>query len=165
MLFIWLIYRAFRFGLSNIELADSLVILWILFTFAFKKSCKKQTNMKRIFGLLMLLFSLQAFAGATSVNTSEEDDINVSLDKGSSDNTDKHPRTLIPITCVYTDGKVLLTLMEDVGEFTLTVTNQQTGEDWSVINTLVLPTSTANGIYWVEIKTGDGSRYWGTYTL
>ena len=61
MLFISLISRVFRLGLSNIESADSLVILWRLFTFAFKKSCKKQTKMKRILGLLMLLFSLQAF--------------------------------------------------------------------------------------------------------
>ena len=121
--------------------------------------------MKRILGLLMLLFSLQAFAGAASVIASEEDDINVTLDKGSSDNTDKHPRTLIPITCVYTDGKVLLTLMEGVGEFTLTVTNQLTGECWSAENALILQTSTASGIYWVQIKMEDGSIYYGTYTL
>lgn len=165
MLFIWLIYRAFRFGLSNIELADSLVILWILFTFAFKKSCKKQTNMKRILGLLMLLFSLQTFAGAASVIAFEEDAIDVTLEQGDSDNIDKHPRTLIPITCVYTDGKVQLTLMEGVGEFTLTVINQVTGERWSAENTLILPTSTASGIYWVQIVTEDGSIYYGTYIL
>lgn len=121
--------------------------------------------MKTIFGLLMLLFSLQAFAGATSVNTSEEDDINVSLDKGSSDNTDKHPRTLIPITCIYANGMIQLTLLDEVGEFTLTVTNQVTGEGWSAINALVLPASTTNGIYMVEIVTEDGSIYYGTYTL
>ena len=60
---------------------------------------------------------------------------------------------------------VQLTLLGEVGEYTLTVTNQQTGEHWSAINALVLPTSTANGIYWVEIETGNGSMYWGTYTL
>ena len=68
--------------------------------------------MKRILGLLMLLFSLQAFAGAA--NVIEEDDIDVTLEEGDADNTDKHPRTLIPVTCVYTDGKVQLTLMEGV---------------------------------------------------
>ena len=56
-------------------------------------------------------------------------------------------------------------MLEDLGVYTLTVTNQQTGERWSAINALALLTSTANGIYWVEIETGNGSMYWGTYTL
>ena len=43
--------------------------------------------MKRILGLLMLLFSLQAFAGAA--NVIEEDDIDVTLEEGDADNTDK----------------------------------------------------------------------------
>ena len=119
--------------------------------------------MKRILGLLMLLFSLQAFAGAA--NVIEEDDIDVTLEEGDADNTDKHPRTLIPVTCVYTDGKVQLTLMEGVGEFTLTVTNQATGERWYIRNFPVLATSTACGIYWVEIEMEDGSKYYGTYVL
>ena len=55
--------------------------------------------------------------------------------------------------------------MEDVGEFTLTVTNQTTGEHWFICNFPVLATSTTNGIYMVEIVTEDGSMYWGTYTL
>lgn len=45
--------------------------------------------MKRILGLLMLLFSLQAFAGAA--NVIEEDDIDVTLEEGDADNTDKIP--------------------------------------------------------------------------
>ena len=113
----------------------------------------------------MLLFSLQTFAESVSIAASEEDDIEVTLDKGSSDNTDKYPRTLIPITCIYTDGKVLLTLMEDVEEFTLTVTNQTSGECWSIRNFPVLSTSTVCGTYCVEIETEDGSMYYGTYTL
>ena len=56
-------------------------------------------------------------------------------------------------------------MLEDLGEYTLTVINQQTGEYWSAMNALVLPTSTANGIYWVEIETGEGILYYGTYIL
>jgi len=77
----------------------------------------------------------------------------------------ERPRTLIPIICTYVDGIVQLTLLENLGEYTLTVTNQQTGECWSAINAFVLPTSTASGIYWVQIVTEDGSMYYGTYTL
>ena len=121
--------------------------------------------MKRILGLLMLLFSLQTFVGAASITKSESEDIDVSLDKGTPDNSDKHPRTLIPITCVYTEGKVQLTLMEDVEEFTLTVTNQTSGECWSAKNILSLQTSTSNGTYLVQIETEAGTLYYGIYTL
>ena len=85
--------------------------------------------------------------------------------KGTVTNDDTHLRTLIPFTCVYADGMVQLTLLGDVGEYTLTVTNQLTGEHWSISNTPVLQASTASGIYWVEIETEDGSMYYGTYTL
>lgn len=126
---------------------------------------KNKTMMKRILGLLVLLFSLQTFAGAANVTVLDEDSIDVTLEKGDADNSDKNPRTLIPITCVYTDGMVQLTFLSPVGEYTLTVTNQLTGERWSINDTPVLQTSTASGTYWVEIETEDGSMYYGTYTL
>ncbi len=121
--------------------------------------------MNRILLLLMMLFSLQVYAGTTSMDEQEKKPVNIELHKGSVTNDDTYPRTLIPITCVYANGMIQLTLLGEVGEYTLSVTNQQTGEYWSAINALVLPTSTANGIYWVEIETGNGSMYWGTYTL
>ena len=120
--------------------------------------------MKKILMLLTLIFSLQSFAGTTESNVQEEKPTEVKLEKGNSNET-KHPRTLIPITCVYADGMVQLTLLDGVGEFTLTVTNQMTGERWSAENSLILPTSTASGIYWVQVVTEDGSIYYGTYTL
>lgn len=122
--------------------------------------------MNRILLLLMMLFSLQSYARTTSMDEQEENPVDIELHKGSySDDKERHPRTLIPISCVYTDGMVQLTLLGEVNEFTLTVTSQQTGERWSAINALALPTSTANGTYWVQIITDDGSMYWGTYTL
>ena len=121
--------------------------------------------MKKILGLLMLLVSLQMFSGTTNVNVQEKKEVDLLLTKGDSTNDDTHPRTLIPFTCVYADGMVQLTLLGEVGEFTLTVTNQLTGEQWSADNALILQTSTASGTYWVHIETEDGSTYCGTYTL
>ena len=121
--------------------------------------------MRKIFGLLMMLFSLCAFAGTAVEKVEANEVVDVELKKGSSDDEDRHPRTLIPITCVYADGMVQLTFLSPVGEYTLTVTNQVTGERWSINNTPVLQTSTANGTYWVEIETEDGSLYHGTYIL
>lgn len=121
--------------------------------------------MKKILGLLMLLVSLQMFSGTTNVNVQEKKEVDLLLTKGDSTNDDTHPRTLIPFTCVYAEGMVQLTLLGEVGEFTLTVTNQLTGEQWSADNALILQTSTASGTYWVHIETEDGSIYYGTYVL
>lgn len=121
--------------------------------------------MRKILGILTLLLSMQVYAGTTENQEQDETPESVELKKGNSDKDDRHPRTLIPFTCVYVDGMVQLTLLGEVSEFTLTVTNQQTGEYWSAMNALFLPTSTANGIYWVEIVAEDGSLYYGTYSL
>ena len=120
--------------------------------------------MKKILMLLTLMLSLQSFAGTTESNVQEEKPTEVKLEKGNS-NEIKHPRTLIPITCVYVDGTVQLTILENLGGMALFVTNQTTGEQWSTINNSVLQTSTANGVYLVEIVTERGDTYWGTYIL
>ena len=112
----------------------------------------------------MMLLSLQVYAGTASMDEQEKKPINIELHKGSfSDDT--HPRTLIPIACVYADGVVQLSLLGEIGEFTLTVTNQMTGERWSTENALILRASTASAFYWVQIVTEDGCRYYGTYVL
>jgi len=121
--------------------------------------------MKKILCLLTLLLSLQIFAENSNVDEQEKKEIDVRLEKGDSTNEKIDLRTLIPITCVYIDGMVQLSLHGDVGEYTLTVTNQMTGERWSAENALILQTSTASGIYWVQIVTDDGSIYYGIYTL
>ena len=122
--------------------------------------------MSKILLLLMSLFSLQMYGGTVSMDVQEKEEVDVKLEKGEPyKDVDTHPRTLIPIVCVYVDGEVQLTLLEDLGEMTLTVTNQATGEHWSAMNALRLQTSTASGTYFVEIVTGDGTTYYGTYTL
>ncbi len=63
------------------------------------------------------------------------------------------------------DGVIQLSLLEEVGNWEVTVTNQTTGEQWSAVNGLSLSTSTASGIYLVQIITEDGSLYYGTYSL
>lgn len=121
--------------------------------------------MHKILVFLMMLVSLQMYGGTTSVDTQENKPVSVELEKGSVTNDDTYPRTLIPIVCVYVDGEVQLTLLGDLGEYSLTVTNQITCEQWSAMNALRLQTSTASGTYFVEIVTGDGTTYYGTYTL
>lgn len=121
--------------------------------------------MKRILALTLLLFSLQLSAGTVSSDEQENKVVNVKLAQGEPDDTGKHPRTLIPITCVYVDGTVQLTILENLGEMELFVTNQTTGEQWSTVNNWVLQTSTAAGVYLVEIVTESGDTYWGTYIL
>ena len=120
--------------------------------------------MKNILVFFMVLVSLQVYAG-TGMDNQKKQPINIELEKGNSSDDDTHPRNLIPVTCVYADGMVQLTLLDGVGEFTLTVTTQNNGERWSVRNVQMLSTSTASGTYWVEIEMDDGSIYWGSYTL
>ena len=112
----------------------------------------------------MMFLSLHVFAG-TLVDEKKTNPVDVELHKGDVTNDDTYLRTLIPITCVYADGMVQLSLLGEVGEFTLTVTNQMTGECWSAENVLTLETSTAVGIYQVQIVTEAGSCYYGTYML
>ena len=112
-----------------------------------------------IFGLIL---SASLFASSDNKNQNQNPQ-NVELEKRESGN--KHPRTLIPITCVYVDGAVQLTILESLGEMALFVTNQTTGEQWSTVNNWVLQTSTASGVYLVEIVTESGDTYWGSYTL
>lgn len=120
--------------------------------------------MKKILGLMMMFLSLHVFAG-TLVDEKKTNPVDVELHKGAVTNDDTYLRTLIPFTCVYVDGMVQLALLDGVGEFTLTVINQMTGEYWSAENVLVLQTSTIAGIYQVQIVTEDGCRYYGTYVL
>lgn len=121
--------------------------------------------MNKILLLLMMLLSFQVYAGTASMDAQENKPVNIELYKGQATDDDTYLRTLIPITCVYADGMVQLSLLGEVGEFTLTVINQMTGEYWSAENVLVLQTSTIAGIYQVQIVTEDGCRYYGTYVL
>ena len=75
----------------------------------------------------------------------DENSEDIVLEDGNSSNKDTYPRALIPIVCKYTNGMIQLTLLGEVGDFTVTVTNQMTGERWCTENLLALQTSTANG--------------------
>lgn len=121
--------------------------------------------MNRILGIFVMLFSLNIFAGVAYMEMDEKKPVNVELNKNNPSEDDTHPRTLIPITCVYVDGVIQLSLLDEVGEFTLSVTNQTTGEQWSATNSLSLDVSTTSGTYLVQIVTEDGTLYYGTYTL
>lgn len=123
--------------------------------------------MKRILKFVMLVLLSHMFVEIANADEPKKtvEDVELKIGNGDADNTNKHPRTLIPITCVYTEGAVQLTMLENLGEIQLIVTNHTTGEQWRTVNNWVLQTSTANGVYLVEIITEDGTTYWGTYTL
>lgn len=120
--------------------------------------------MRVILFMLLMLLSVNSFAGICSdLENSRKD---VQLDKGECNDPSKdRPRTLIPILCYYDNGTVYLQLLGNIGELTLTVTNQTTGEQWSAANSLSLDVPTTSGTYLVQIVTEDGTLYYGTYTL
>lgn len=123
--------------------------------------------MKRILGLVMLLFSLQFFAVTANAEVQKEEPQDVKLEKGHSGNENAYPRSLltIPIVCTYMDGVIQLSLLEELGNWEITVINQLTSEQWSATNSLSLDVPTTNGTYLVQIVTEDGTLYYGTYTL
>lgn len=115
----------------------------------------------------MLLFSLHFIALTANAEVQKKEPQDVKLEKGHSGNENAYPRSLlnIPIVCTYMDGVIQLSLLEEVGDWEVIVTNQLTSEEWSATNSLLLNVSTASGTYLVQIVTEDGTLYYGTYTL
>lgn len=137
--------------------------LCFVFTFVSEKTLKLFV-MKAILFMLLMSLSVNSFAGiCLNLENARKD---VQLDKGECNDPSKdRPRTLIPILCYYDNGTVYLQLLSNIGELTLTVTDQTTGEQWSNINSLSLDVPTTSGTYLVQIVTEDGTLYYGTYTL
>lgn len=121
--------------------------------------------MRKILLISLMLFSIGSGFARTNWDMESVTEDVVLKEEGSKDYPSERPRTLIPLTCIYADGMVRLTLLGEVGDYTLTVTNQQTDERWSAENALTLQTSMATGSYIVEIELEDGTIYYGTYTL
>lgn len=120
--------------------------------------------MKKLLLIMISVFSLNVF-WMFGAETKEEV---ILMNNGSSENEkEQRPRTpsTVPLLCYHDNGIVSLELLSDLGEIQFVVTNQTTGEQWSTVNNWVLQTSTAAGVYLVEIITEDGTTYWGTYTL
>ena len=126
--------------------------------------------MKKILGLLALLISLQMFAKVTADGVMDDKTVNVELEKGNPTIDDRHPRTLIPLTCMYQEGSLCFTFYEDLGELEITVTNPSIGvvsvsEYDSAYGSVAVPVSSENGSYLIEIVTETGEYYYGEYTL
>lgn len=121
--------------------------------------------MKKVLLMLMALFLFNVFVMSGVVMEPEK--VLLDREKQEDRETDR-PRTpvLIPIVCYYDNGVVSLEPLADLGEIQLTVTNQNSGEEWrNEDGALYVFTSTQTGVYWVEIITGSGDTYYGTYTL
>ena len=121
--------------------------------------------MKKVLLMLIALFSFNVLFVSGLVMERK----NVSLEKEDDENNETdRPRTpvLIPIACYYDNGVVSLEPLADLGEIRLTVTNQNSGEEWrNEEGLLYVFTSTQTGVYWVKIVAESGDTYWGTYTL
>lgn len=116
------------------------------------------------------MISLQMFAKVTAVGVMEDKTVSVELKKGRPTTDDRHPRTLIPITCVYVNGVVHFTFLADLGEMEITVTNPSIGvvsvsEYDSAYGSVVVPVSSESGRYLIEIVTESGEYYYGEYEL
>ena len=110
------------------------------------------------------------FAKVTADGVMDDKTVNVELEKGNPTIDDRHPRTLIPITCMYQEGSLCFTFYEDLGELEITVTNQSTGTTTiypydAVSGSVVVGVSNESAPYLIEIETISGDCYWGEYTL
>lgn len=131
--------------------------------------------MKKSLLLLILLLSSQMFAKVTIDEKQDNKPVEVKpveikLKKGSSTNDDTRPRTLIPIICIYADGTVQFTFMEDLGELEISVTNLSTGAEIideidSFCGNALLEVPESSGEYQIEITTETGDSYYGEYIL
>ena len=125
--------------------------------------------MKRLLIFLSLVLSINTLT-LWSANDLVNDSKDVVLEKKKKEKP--RPRDLIqvPISCFYSDGSLFFTFMEDLGEVEITVTNQNIGAVFfDEIDTFggsaVLETSTASGIYQIQIETETGDIYEGEYIL
>lgn len=125
--------------------------------------------MKTLFILIALLATnIHPICSAVS-----QDEKNIVIEKGSSKDPDQvRPRTpvLIPITCIYNDGTLHFTFLEDLGEMEITVTNPSMGvvsvsEYDSAYGSVAVPASSESGSYLIEIVTETGEYYYGEYEL
>lgn len=97
----------------------------------------------------------------------------VKIKKPSSENTTGgRPRSLVDATidCIYSDGSLSFSFMEDMGEVKITVTNLSSGvvsaDNFdSFKGSAVLVTSSLVGEYRIDIVTQNGETYYGVFDL
>lgn len=122
--------------------------------------------------LLILIALLMANVNFVwSLETSESKDVKIRKESPKDPN-EVRPRTpvVIPITCIYNDGTLHFTFLENLGEMEITVTHSSMGivsvsEYDSAYGSVVVPVASESGSYLIEIVTESGEYYYGEYTL
>ncbi|MBQ7820487.1 MAG: hypothetical protein IJ341_12435 [Bacteroidales bacterium] len=124
--------------------------------------------------LLIAGFFLLTFTSPIWGVNDEPKEIDVPIEIGprpGDDNSSIDPRTpeFVTFTCYYRNGAVYLSNENNLGVSEFVVTNQNSGESWSVqpgcATMVMLPTSGESGTYLVEIYTVDNKHFLGYYTL
>lgn len=122
--------------------------------------------------LLIVIALLLANVNLTwSMQTSETKDVMIKKESPKDPN-EVLPRTPLatPISCTYNGGTLYFTFLENLGEVEIKVSNQSTGTVSvfvcdSTYGCVVIPASSENGYYLIEIVTENGEYYYGEYTL
>ena len=121
--------------------------------------------------LILIALLLANINSAWSLENSVSKDVKIKKERPKDPN-EVRPRTpvLIPITCIYNDGTLHFTFLEDLGEMEITVTNPSLGvvsvsEYDSAYGSVAVSASSESGSYLIEIVTETGEYYYGEYTL
>ena len=121
--------------------------------------------------LILIALLLANVNSAWSLENSVSKDVKIKKERPKDPN-EVRPRTLvfIPITCIYNDGTLHFTFLEDLGEMEITVTNPSMGvvsvsEYDSAYGSVAVPASSESGSYLIEIVTENGECYYGEYVL
>lgn len=118
---------------------------------------------------LMLVFTATTLSAAT-VQDEEPHPITIRPGGGSSEHVRPRTPAFIPITGMYDNGHVVLDFIEEIGNVSVTVANQSTGETYfeycdSADGHFEMEITPSKGDYLLTIQTENGTTYYGNFTL
>lgn len=120
---------------------------------------------------LMLVFSATTLFASTS-NDEEVKTAPIIIRPGGESSEPFRPRTpaFIPITGMYDNGHVVLDFIEEIGNVSVTVANQSTGETYfeycdSADGHFEMEITPSKGDYLLTIQTENGTTYYGNFAL
>ena len=125
--------------------------------------------MKKLFitSLLILLMGM-----GTTAKAEINDSIDIPITTGDSNNHSNKPKApdRVPVLCMYEDGVLYFGFNYDLGAVTITVTNENTNQQWlaflqtsSNYNTMNI--SEDSGCYHIEITTLSNIVYYGNFEI
>lgn len=130
----------------------------------------KQINMRKILFYSFLILILGS--GVTAKAAMKDGSIDIPIKTGNGNNYSDVPRmpAFVPITCEYEDGVLYFGFNYDLGSLTVTVTNEDTNQQWQAVlqtssgyNTMNISEDT--GCYHIEIITIYNVVYQGDFEI